>query len=166
MQHVSTNAGYYDSTAWPGAGTDWGATATSLPLVGGLMTFADLESGRIDHALAMAIPEPSPSHVWPAQRSDGWNSSANAIPEGTIFRLPASLDLASLKLPPITLEIARAAQEYGIVVRDVSGCVCLYGQDPTPTGSNPYNSLFEGMWPNNILKQIPWSKMQVVAPGT
>ena len=167
MQNVSTDKGYYDPSAWTGAGTNWGATATSLPLVGGLMTIKELEAGKIEHTLALAIPEPSPSYVWPAQRSDGFNNSTNAIPEGTIFRLPASLNIAALNLPPITREIATAAQRYGMVVRDVSGCVCLYGQDPTPTGTSPYygsGKLFEGLWPNEFMRAFPWGKLQAVAP--
>jgi hypothetical protein len=165
MQNVSENPGYYNSSAWNGAQTYWGATATALPLVGGLMTMKELSERKIPHALALAIPEPGSSYVWPAQRSDGWKSGSSAIPEGTIFRLPASLNLASLHLSPTTLAIAEAAQRYGMVVRDTSGCVSLYGEDPTPTGAS-YSAAFEHQYPNSLLKAFPWSKLVAVAPGT
>lgn len=165
MENVSSGPGYFDEESWPGAKDWWGATATSLPLVGGLMTIEELQAGSIQHALAMAIPEPSPEHVWPAQRSDGFNNSSSAIPEGTIFRLPGSLDLDELDLPRTTYAIATAAQRYGMVVRDISGCVCLYAEDPTPTGSNPYPEIFEGEYPNNLLKRFPWQRLQVVQAG-
>ena len=35
-------------------------------------------------------------------------------------------------------EMAEAAQRYGIVLRDKSSNITFYGQDPTPTGTNPY----------------------------
>ncbi|HEX4753919.1 MAG TPA: hypothetical protein VH268_13565 [Solirubrobacterales bacterium] len=166
IQNVSENKGYIDSSAWAGAESDWGATATSLPLAGGLMRISELEAGHIDHALALAIPEPSPEHVWPAQRSDGWDTSSTAIPEGTIFRLPANLNIAALHLPKLTEEMAIAAQRYGIVVRDTSGCVCFYGEDPTPVGGNPYNKIFEGQYPNQLLAHFPFASLQAVQPGT
>jgi hypothetical protein len=165
MQNVGSDPGYYEANAWAGAKTYWGATATSLPLVGGLMTIKELQAGQINHALALAIPEPSSKYVWPAQRSDGGAGPPNAIPEGTIFRLPASLDLSSLHLSPTVLAIATAAQKYGMVVRDRSGCVSLYGEDPTPSGGNPYSQIFEGQYPNSLMKQFPWASLQAIAPG-
>lgn len=166
IQHVSESKGYIDSSAWAGSETGWGATASSLPLAGGLMRISELEAGHIEHALAIAIPEPSPSYVWPAQRSDGWNRSSTAIPEGTVFRLPASLNIAALHLPKLTEEMAIAAQRYGIVVRDVSGCVSFYGEDPTPTGTNPYDKIFGGQYPNALLSSFPFASLQVVQAGT
>jgi hypothetical protein len=166
MQNVSQSPGYYSESSWSGAKAYWGATATSLPLVGGLLTIKELQEGHINHAIAMAIPEPSPEYVWPAQRSDGFSHNAGAIPEGTIFRLPASVNVAQLNLPPFVRMLATAAQEYGVVVRDTSGCVCFYGEDPTPTGSNPYSKIMEGQYANNLLKLFPWASLQAVRPGT
>ena len=79
----------------PGYFTDpnprWGATATSLPLLGGLMRLDELEAGRIDHALAFALPESrADAFSWPAQRTDGNSNHLNAIPEGARFRLDPS----------------------------------------------------------------------------
>lgn len=164
IRNVSVNPGYYDSNAWPGAEPDWGATASSLPLAGGLMRISELEAGQIDHALALAIPEPSPRYVWPAQRSDGDNSASSAIPEGTIFRLPADLDVASLHLPRLTEEMALAAQLHGVVVRDTSGCVCFYAEAPPPGEGNPYEQIFEGKYPDELLEFFPWSSLEVVQP--
>ena len=58
--------------AWPGAQPWWGATATGLPLLGGLMRVDELQRGRIDHALAMAIPHARAGvWAWPATHGDG-----------------------------------------------------------------------------------------------
>ncbi len=165
MRHVSRSPGYFSSSSWPGAKYNWGATATSLPLVGGLVTLADLQRGEIDHGLALGFPLTQARVVrFPAQRTDGKSTGVDAVPEGTRFRLDPLLDLASLRLPPLTAMIARAAQRYGIVVRDTSGVVDFYGQDPTPTASNPFLALYEGKRPWQLLAQFPWSRLQALRP--
>lgn len=158
MPSVSQNPGYFG-----GAYRLWGATATALPLIGGLITPAELQAGVIKHALAIAVPN-TRAKVWafPAQRTDGSNSAANSIPEGAQFRLDPSLNLASLNLPPVTLMLARAAQTYGIIVRDKSAVVTFYAQDPTPAGANPYPQLFGTPWPYNLLSSFPWSHLQLL----
>jgi len=159
MTGVSTNPGYFNAPL--------GATATSLPLLGGLMRISELQAGHIDHALALAIPVvKATDFVWPAQRTDGGSTLANAIPAGTRFRLDPNLDVASLGLPPVAYQMALAAQRYGIVVRDGAGAVTFYGEDPGPTGTNPYPALFQGKYPNQVLAKFPWSRLQVVAPPT
>lgn len=164
MRNVSSNPGYFNSRAWPGAETWWGATATALPLAGGLIRIDELEAGQIDHALALAIPDASARHVWPAQRSDGPATSPDSIPEGTTFRLPGNLDIDSLGLPPVGREIAEAAQRYGIILRDGSADVTFYAEDPTPSGGDPYDRLFGGKSPAQILAKFPWSDLVAVRP--
>jgi hypothetical protein len=163
MTDVSGNPGYFTSPS------DWGGSATSLDLLGGLMTFSDLRSGHIDHALAMAIPTSAQGRfVYPAQRGDGHDSSPSAIPEGTRFRLNPNLNIDALHLPPLTRMMALAAQRYGIIVRDQAGSISFYGQDPTPTGTDPYSGphgLFDGLAPDKLLQAFPWSQLQVVDPS-
>jgi hypothetical protein len=161
---VRHNPGYITSSSWKGATRNWGATGSGLPLAGGLITIEQWESGDIGHALAIGIPEPGPTFVWPARRSDGWRHTSEAIPEGTIFRLPASLSVQSLNLPRAGQLIAEAAQKYGIVVRDVSGSVSFYGEDPT-NGTEPYAGLFKGLEPREILARFPWGELQALAPA-
>ena len=158
MDHVSRSPGYFTDAS----GILPGATASSLPLVGGLITRADLARGRIEHALAMAIPD-SREGVWsdPAQRTDGSSTSPTAIPQGARFRLDPTLDVDALHLPPFTALLAKAAQRYGIYVRDTSPTVTLYAEDPVTIGSNP--------WPRaispstaEVLKRFPWDRLQVM----
>jgi hypothetical protein len=161
MLHVSHNPGYY---TYP---TDWGIAATSLPLLGGIMRISDIRAGHIDHALAISIPAARKYlFAYPAQRTDGSLDSPQAIPEGTRFRLPPSLDINRLGLPPVTRMIAEAAQRYGLIVRDQSGAVAFYAeQNANPRVANPYagpNGLFHGESPNSLLRAFPWSRLQVV----
>jgi hypothetical protein len=154
MVGVSSNPGYFAAPL--------GATASGLPLLGGLMRVGELRSGHIDHALAIGIPNvKAGSFVWPAQRTDGNSTSPAAIPEGTRFRLDPAVDVNALGLPPAARTIALAAQRYGIVVRDVAGAVTFYGEDPAPTRSNPYPALFGNRYPNQVLAGFPWDRLQV-----
>lgn len=158
MTHVSTNPGYF-----PGS---YGASGTSLALLGGLMTIHELQAGEIDHALAIAIPNTAAgTFTPPAQRSDGTTTGTQAIPEGTHFRIDPSLNLATLHLSPLGLAMARAAQRYGIVVRDTSSCVVFFGEDPTTAAGDPYASIFGGQYPSVLLQGFPWDHLQVVAPA-
>jgi hypothetical protein len=160
MDNVSTNPGYFTHS---GQTNNWGATASGLPLLGGLITIADLKRGYINHALAMAVPQASQNvFAWPAQRTDGRYTGGVAIPEGMRFRLDPSINVAALNLPYFDEMLAQAAQTYGIVVRDQSGCVSLYAQDPTTTGSNPWTAPFDGWSEGTYLSWFPWSHLQAI----
>jgi hypothetical protein len=140
-----------------------GATASGLPLVGGLMTLPELRRGRIDHALAVALPSTRAGvAAWPATRTDGQDPSPTAIPEGTRFRLDPKVDVGRLGLSRTGEAIARAAQRYGIIVRDKAGAVVFYGQEPPRTNPRAYHAVFRGAYPNQILARFPWDRLQVV----
>jgi hypothetical protein len=162
MDHVSSNPGYYG-----GPHSQWGSTATSLPGIGGLIRLSELSAGHIDHALSMAIPDArAGSFVWPAQRTDGNVSSNNAIPEGTRFRLDPNLNLDQTPMSRTVRMMAEAAQRYGIVVNNRSANISFYGEDPTPTGEDPYDGpggYFQGESPRTLLAQFPWTHLQVLA---
>jgi hypothetical protein len=162
MQDVSHNPGYFTHNA---VTNDWGATATGLPLLGGLITFADLRQGYINHALAISLVETAPRYwTWPAQRTDGdvFTSGVAQIPEGTRFRLDPHLNIAALHLPPLVRMMAVAAQRYGIIVRDKGGAVAFYGQDPSTTEVNPWGPALQGQYPSNLLRLFPWTDLQAL----
>ncbi len=166
MRHVQESSGIFGRGSWPGAEYYWGAAATSLPEVGGLMMISELQRFQIDHALALAIPN-TREHVWswPAQRTDGQSTDPNSLPEGARLRLDPALNLDALNLPPMTLAMARAAQRYGIVVRDTSGVITFYAEDPTPSGTDPYTGpkgAFGGLNARQLLATFPWAHLQVL----
>jgi hypothetical protein len=169
MSSVSRSPGYYDTESWPGLSqTWWGSTATSLPVVAGTMMINELRAGVIPHALAMNIPWAKPkTYSWPAQRTDGASSDPNAIPEGARFRLDPKLDIDELNLPPMTRMIAKAAQRYGMIVRDQTGhAISLFAENQAPYGGgNPYTSsggFFGGPYPNPVLQAFPWDHLQLL----
>ncbi len=58
--------------------------------------------------------------------------------------------------------MAEAAQRYGIVIRDRSGVVAFYAQDPKPSGRDPYPAIFGGTYPDELLAKFPWGRLQVL----
>jgi hypothetical protein len=180
MVHVSTNPGYYRNVVDPNGNVleqpDWGAPATSFPVVAGVMTIAELESGQIDHALALAITHTRAGvWAWPAQRTDGDSSDPNTPPEGAHFRLDPNLNLAALHLPHFVYMMAVAAQRYGIIIDNRSTGFTFRGEDPLQFeqqyGYNPYmgrkgapgspGALFNN-WPPEMLREFPWSHLQLL----
>ncbi|MBE2317968.1 hypothetical protein DVA67_018450 [Solirubrobacter sp. CPCC 204708] len=157
MDRASRSRGYFFD---PG-GIHGGSTATSLTMAGGTITRADLVRGEINHALGMAIPR-SRANVWsyPAQRSDGQIDSVDAIPQGARFRLNPAFDVDALQAPAFVKLLARAAQRYGIYVRDTAPVVIFYAEDPASIGSDPWLKAMEpAAW--EILRSFPWRELQV-----
>jgi len=167
MKHVSQSPGYFDARSWPRLSKSyWGATATSLPVVAGTMLVRELRAGEVKHALALSLPAPrAGAFAWPAQRTDG-TGPPGAIPEGARLRIDPDLNLENLGLPRMTLIMARAAQRYGMIVRDQTGvAIGFYGQDPVKTKRDPYgglNGFFGGQSPTQLLARFPWASLEVV----
>ncbi|MGA2925570.1 MAG: hypothetical protein ABSG43_06155 [Solirubrobacteraceae bacterium] len=172
IAHVSQSPGYYTTSSWPGALPQWGATASSLAVAGGVITLAEIQSGQINHALALDVPQARAGvFAFPAQRTDGVGTVATDLPEGAHLRLDPNLNLSALHLPTLVMMMAQAAQKYGIIVRDqTQDGISFYIQDPTPTGTNPFyangvpakNGPFQGQWPTALMHSFPWGSIQVL----
>ena len=180
MVDVSHSPGYYQNMVSPSGSVleqaNWGAPATSLALVGGVITISELEGGQINHALALGITHTAAGY-WaaPAQRTDGDSTDPTAVPEGAQFRLNPNIDLGALHLPHFTLMLAEAAQKYGIIINNRSSGFTFRAQDPTQFideyGYNPYmgpdndpgtpGALFD-QWPSTIMRDFPWSDLQLL----
>jgi hypothetical protein len=164
MANASRNPGHFTDPP----GSQFGATATSIPLLAGLQRISELRAGAIDHAVSFSIPTPAPCYRWPAQRQDTRHAGAttHAPPEGARLRLPAGLDLESLGLTPYGLMLARAVQRYGLVLRDRSDKLpVLYAEVPHGT-RDPYAQIFgdQKLDHRGVLANWPWDRLQVLAP--
>jgi hypothetical protein len=110
------------------------------------------------------------TQVAPANRNDGDSAAADAIPEGTRFRLDPTIDVTTLGLPASGVAIARALQDYGMYVTDKSGAVVLMGESGTPyvaSGQpNPYDDAFGGLQAYQVMGKIPWDWLQAVPAGS
>lgn len=160
MNRVSRAGGWFSD--------GYGSSASGLSVIGGSIGIREVRAGRIEHALALAIPSPAAAErvSWPAQRSDGFDTSADAVPEGTRFRLDPTLEVGRLKLHPIAAMIARAAQRYGFIVTDRSGAVAVVTESGAPTrqatGTDPWPKLMRGTPDYLIMKNFPWQHLQAL----
>ena len=95
----------------------------------------------IGHALALDIPGArAGEYSWPAQQTDGYDSSAASIPEGAHFVLKRGYNCNKLHLR-IAHTICWAAKYRGLIVRDQAPGVGLYAEDPVRFGAgakDPY----------------------------
>ncbi|MEA2293672.1 MAG: hypothetical protein QOE86_1311 [Solirubrobacteraceae bacterium] len=147
------------------SGTDakWNVTGSSVSMVAGVITAQELAAGRIDHALALATHDAArATWLFPAQRSDGYDASRWALPEGAHLRLDPSLDVSKLGLPPITRMIAEAAQRYGIVVRDRTAGPTVFYTDRPPGGRDRLSPLLGRRSPGDALEAFPWDRLQLL----
>lgn len=167
-----TEGGSWSTTT----GQKYGTTATSIAFMSGIITIEEQERGVINHVVGIALPETlSGRWSYPAHRTDGV-FGGNAIPEGTIFRLPANLNLDAMNMDPYARMIAKAVQKYGMVVWDKAGTVSFRAENPAGyAGGNPYTKAggilkcpngvnTSACWAdsNGRLKGFPWDKLQAL----
>jgi hypothetical protein len=126
------------------------ADAAGLPILPGLLTYSEVKSGKITHAIRMTADMTDEAYIWPARHEAGASNDPSLPPMGARFRLDASFDIATYsKQAQVVL---RGMQQYGLILAD--------------NGSNWY---FQGAasnkWPLaliNELKTIPASAFQAV----
>jgi hypothetical protein len=152
----------------------WGARATSLPLIAGVMLNDEYASGGFHHPLSVAIPVVKPNaFLAPATREDGYivahtvgHDARDAVPEGAWFRLPPDYVIDESK-PPLWQMIVRAARDYGIVVADGTGGSMSFAVEDDRTSGTPYarwpaqtlpgDPYYWG--PENVLNTFPWESL-------
>jgi hypothetical protein len=133
----------------PGYSQPWteGARGSGLPLFAGLIRPGELESGEIQHALAISVPGPATGiFVQPASSTDG-NGRPRSLPEGARIRLkrevvlPAPRDPRTGKVIKLTKQQQRLAdaivaclRTYGAIVVDRAAVPTLYAQRDVTDG--------------------------------
>ena len=146
----------------------FGTSASGLAYEGGVVSVHDVQSGSIDHAVALSLPRAALSKEvsWPATRGDGTGEPGSSLPQGSRLRLDPSLDVSTLGLTPIGAMVARAAQKYGFIVTDTAGCVSVPAESPAAflqaTGVDPWPALMGNRRPYQLLKAFPWDRLQVL----
>ncbi len=106
----------------------WSTTAAQLPLLPGVLSYDEIERGRVDHVVhATTTNISSTGVVWPARATDGRNDDPAAAPMGAWLRLRDDVDLDALDLGPQARIIAEGLREYGMVLSDSSANFALRG---------------------------------------
>lgn len=166
IKHYELNMGIFPNPL--------GATATGLPMGAFLIRPGELASGHIDHAVNISVVRTRANcFSWPATRDDGNTAGADIPCEGQRFRLDPAFDVTTLR-SPAAQTIARAMQEYGLILTDKAGAVVTQAQDPRPIaaangGVDPYDLLFDpsGTYPESLshyvlLDDIPIDRLQAL----
>ncbi|WP_219416037.1 hypothetical protein [Pseudonocardia nigra] len=131
----------------------------------GLIWPDELRAGHIPYALVFAYPfTRADVTVGLATRTDGRSTDPAALPIGAHLRLDPSVDIDALGLSPSERTIARALQEYGMILADSSGGFTLYAAHPASFAADPYPSLFGDVAYAGI-GAIPFDRMQVLSLG-
>lgn len=145
----------------------YGAIASGLPIIGGIIRPEEIKAGVIKHALLCGMPTilqtsiPGTKYELcspPAARTDGTGTDYKSIPMGALLQLDPNLNLDALGLSPATKIIARAMQEYGMYVGISSSTFNIYFQNLGSTGGawKTYN-----FFPD--LSKIPVDKFRVIS---
>src|SRR5262249_25908994 len=178
VDNLAVNPGYYEQRL---DGVLAGRQATGLPDLAGILTIEEQRGGIVNHALHLVIPEANATYfAHPARRTDGAFTRADAIPEGTVFRLPVKLNLDAIDMDPYARMIAKAVQKYGLYISDTGGAVVFRAENPAGRYAiDPYygpggilrcpkhgDEAPQECWPTSAggrLRGFPWDKLQALA---
>jgi hypothetical protein len=92
------------------------ADAAGLPLVPGLVTYEEVLSGEIKHAIRFTVPQSRREFVWPARHYASSLTGTQYPRMGERFRLRATFDITPF--PADVQVILRAMKTYGIMLAD------------------------------------------------
>lgn len=126
------------------------ADAAGLPILPGLLRWAEVRAGHVDHAIRFTTNVTQRAFVWPARHQAGSTSSTSAPPMGARFRLKPSFSAAGFS--PQAKVVLTAMRRYGLVLAD-NGSPWYFQGDAS-----------EG-WPADLiseLKRIPASAFEAV----
>ena len=104
----------------------WTSTdAAGLPIVPGLITYDEVASGEIKHALRFTAPQTRAEFVWPARHLASSLTGSQYPRMGERLRLKASFDITPY--PADVQVILRAMKKYGIMLADNGSAWYLTG---------------------------------------
>jgi hypothetical protein len=92
------------------------ADAAGLPLLPGLVSYDEVASGVIRHAIRFTAETINRSYIWPARHSDGQSTDANAPPMGLRLRLKANVNISGYAAP--VQVVLQALKDYGMILAD------------------------------------------------
>jgi hypothetical protein len=126
------------------------ADAAGLPILPGVLRYAEVKAGFVGHAIRFTAPVTSTHFLWPARHEAGSKASLAYPPMGARFRLKASFSMKGFSRQAQV--VLRAMKTYGLILADNGSPWYFEGDDSTG-------------WPDNLiseLKEIPASAFQAV----
>jgi len=92
------------------------ADAAGLAIMPGLVTYEEVQSGEIKHAIRFTVPQSRREYVWPARHYASSLTGSQYPRMGERFRLKAGFDVTPY--PADVQVILRAMKRYGIILAD------------------------------------------------
>lgn len=154
----------------PGYSPPWteGARGSGLPLFAGLIRPGELESGEINHALAISLPGPAANiFVQPASATDG-NGRLRSVPEGARIRLKRDVVLPQ-PVDPITGKPIRLTKSQQRLADAIVACLRTYGAIVVDRAAVPtlyaQRDVTEGLIRGNELQGLTLNDFEVLPVG-
>ena len=122
------------------------ADAAGLSILAGLvrpdegLTVAQGGQGVINHAFRFTLPagDINPQYIYPASHMVSESSAANRVPLGARLRLQSTPAINTLisNMPPESQIVARAMQQYGLILADVGSAMFVTGASAAINATN------------------------------
>jgi hypothetical protein len=173
ISNLETDDGVYQTTPW-------GTRASGLSIFGGLMMMHEYLNGGFPHMLVCGVLVVKNPFITPATRNDQFvttgargGSYVDAVPEGTIVRLPPGYEPAPSQYPIVKM-MAHAIRDYGLIVGDATQSTFnFYAENPktVSTGmqiagltTNIWSGIVQGNvnMRKDLRNKIDWSLLQQV----
>lgn len=101
--------------------------ASGVPAYAGVIMYDEIMAGKIEHKLSCSVRYAAyREFVYPASWTDGY--VREGIPEGAVLRLDPKLDLTEFHLTKEEVIVAKALQNYGVVIVDVAQGQPIYAE--------------------------------------
>lgn len=92
------------------------ADAAGLPILPGLLRYAEVKAGNVDHAIRFTTDVTDRQYFWPARHQAGGVTDPAYPPMGARFRLKSSFPISSYSTE--TQTVLRAMKTYGLILAD------------------------------------------------
>ena len=92
------------------------ADAAGLPILPGLVRYAEVAAGAIGHAVRCTAPRTRSAYIYPARHDASSSTDPSLPPMGLRVRLKASFDTAGF--PPQARIVLEALKRYGMILAD------------------------------------------------
>jgi hypothetical protein len=92
------------------------ADAAGLPILPGLVSYEEVASGEITHALRFTAPQTRKEYIWPARHYASHLTGSQYPPMGQRFRLKAAFDISGFSIE--VQVILQALKKYGMFLTD------------------------------------------------
>lgn len=121
--------------------------AAGLPIMPGLVTYEEVASGEIRHAIRFTVPQTRRAYVWPARHYASSLTGTQYPRMGERFRLKASYNISTY--PADVQVILRAMKKYGIILADNGSAWYISGK-PDERWNNSNLSTLSGLLGSNF----------------